>query len=76
MKRRVINNKKLTGHSWANELGVFFVNLDGFSSHKSYNNDLIDKETFLLCAANCVITEPVEKTRRIVSDFKHKLYNK
>ncbi len=69
------NMKRKTSLEWAEFFSINFIDYKGFPSKKFFNEQSIDKLTFLLYASNCVISEPFEKTRRQVSNFKQKLIN-
>lgn len=64
-----------TSAEWQEIFSINFIDYKGFPSKEYFNKVKVDKNTFLLYASNCVLSEPVDKSRRAVSDFKQSLFN-
>ena len=68
------NNFKRTGAEWSKLLKLNLLDANGFAElNLDFNNDKIDKETFMIAASHCKIEVPI-KTRREANELKKKLF--
>ena len=70
------NSNDKTGLDWGKFLNIEVVNPIGWDSIEDFNRVPINRNEFMLRAANSVIIPPKNKSRRDMAQFRQNLMNK